>query len=46
MANLSDYSADIHKPYKEYLENREMFLDKDDAGDDDNEWLKDLGLLD
>lgn len=47
MANLSDYSADIHKPYKEYLENREMFLDKqDDIDDDDNEWLKDLGLLD
>ena len=46
MANLSDYSADIHKPYKEYLENREMFLSKDDADDDDNEWLKDLGLLD
>lgn len=47
MANLSDYSADIHKPYKEYLENREMFLDKqDDTDDDDNEWLKDLGLLD
>ena len=46
MANLSDYSADIHKPYKEYLENREMFLNKDDADDDDNEWLKDLGLLD
>lgn len=46
MANLSDYSADIHKPYKEYLENREMFLNKDDTDDDDNEWLKDLGLLD
>lgn len=45
MANLSDYSADIHKPYKEYLENREMFLNKD--GEEDNEeWLKELGLLD
>lgn len=44
MANLSDYSADIHKPYKEYLENREMFLDKTDD-DNDTEWLKELGLM-
>ena len=45
MANLSDYSAKIHKPYAEYLENREMFLDKQDNTDDDEEWLKDLGLV-
>ena len=48
MANLSDYSADIHKPYKEYLENREMFLDEENKSttEDDSEWLKDLGLID
>ena len=45
MANLSDYSAKIHKPYAEYLENREMFLDKQDNTDDDEEWLKDLKEL-
>ena len=45
MANLRDYSAKIHKPYAEYLENREMFLDKQDNTDDDEEWLKDLGLV-
>lgn len=47
MANLSEYSANIHKPYAEYLENREMFLnnDNDTADDDDAEWLKDLGLV-
>lgn len=45
MANLSDYSAKIHKPYAEYLENREMFLDKQDNTDDDEEWLKELGLI-
>lgn len=48
MANLSDYSADIHKPYKEYLENREMFLNEENKSttdDNDNSWLKDLGLI-
>lgn len=45
MANLSDYSADLHKPYKEYLENREMFMNKIDDTDDDTEWLKALGLV-
>lgn len=45
MANLSDYSANIHKPYAEYLENREMFLNKTDDTDDDEEWMKDLADL-
>lgn len=47
MANLSDYSAKIHKPYAEYLENKEMFLNKQDDADDDDEdlsWMN--GLLD
>lgn len=44
MANLSDYSANIHKPYAEYLENREMFLNKTDNADDE-EWMKDLADL-
>jgi len=44
MANLSDYSANIHKPYAEYLENREMFLNKTDDTDDE-EWMKDLADL-
>ena len=47
MANLSEYSANIHKPYAEYLENREMFLNNDSniSDDDDESWLKDLGLV-
>ena len=45
MANLSEYSANIHKPYAEYLENREMFLNKTDDTDDDEEWMKDLADL-
>ena len=45
MSNLSDYSAKIHKPYAEYLENREMFLNKTDDTDDDEEWMKDLADL-
>ena len=45
MANLSDYSAKIHKPYAEYLENRELFLNKTDDTDDDEEWMKDLADL-
>lgn len=45
MANLSEYSAKIHKPYAEYLENKQMFLNKqNDADDDDMSWLE--GLLD
>jgi hypothetical protein len=48
MANLSDYSSKLHKPYAEYLENREMFLDEENKStdEDDGAWLKDLGLLD
>jgi hypothetical protein len=48
MANLSDYSSKLHKPYAEYLENREMFLNEENKStdEDDGAWLKDLGLLD
>lgn len=48
MANLSEYSSKIHKPYAEYLENREMFLNEENKSttdDDDDSWLKDLGLI-
>ena len=48
MANLSEYSANLHKPYAKYLEEREMFLDEDNKttsnDDDDISWLE--GLLD
>lgn len=46
-AVLSGYSAKIHKPYAEYLEQRDMFKNKVDdsnVGEDDMEWLE--GLLD
>lgn len=41
-ANLSGYSRKLHKPYDEYLKNKDMF--KDEVEEDDNEWLKELGL--
>ena len=45
MANLSDYSAKLHKPYAKYLENKEMFLNNQDNNDDDDmSWMD--GLLD
>lgn len=51
MANLSEYSANIHKPYAEYLENLNMFKTEQNntnaqTQDDDNDlsWLD--GLLD
>lgn len=44
MANLSEYSAKLHKPYAEYLENQNMFKDNDNASNSDNDdsWLMDL----
>jgi hypothetical protein len=29
MANLSEYSANLHKPYAKYLEEREIFLNEE-----------------
>lgn len=43
-AVLSGYSRALHKPYNEYLENKEMFQNKDDE-DELIQELKDLGLL-
>ena len=43
MANLSEYSANIHKPYAEYLENKQMFVNEQNNTDDDMSWLE--GLL-
>ena len=44
MANLSEYSAKLHKPYAEYLENQNMFKDSDNVSnsDDDLSWLNEL----
>ena len=36
MANLSDYSANIHKPYKKYLEDLKLFTFTDDDGEEGN----------
>lgn len=49
MNNLSGYSAKLHKPYKEYLESRDMFKTRENATitkseEDDMGWL--TGLLD
>jgi hypothetical protein len=43
-ANLSGYSANLHKPYKEYLDNLNMFKnkDKDEITEDDMSWLAEL----
>ena len=45
-ANLSGYSAKLHLPYKEYLESREMFLNKEkeenQEEDTDLNWLREL----
>lgn len=43
-AVLSGYSRALHKPYNEYLENKEMFQNNDDE-DELTQELKDLGLL-
>ncbi len=43
LANLCGYSAKIHKPYKEYLDNLDMFKNqKEEIQDEDLSWLKDL----
>jgi len=48
MNTLSGYSAKLHKPYKEYLEARDLFKNKENESEkveeDDMEWLN--GLLD
>lgn len=43
-AVLSGYSRASHKPYNEYLENKEMFQNKDNE-DELTQELKDLGLI-
>ena len=43
-AVLSGYSRALHKPYNEYLENKEMFQNKDNE-DELTQELKDLGLI-
>lgn len=42
-AVLSGYSRNLHRPYNEYLENKEMFQNKDDDGITQD--LIDLGLI-
>lgn len=44
-AVLSGYSRALHKPYNEYLENKEMFQNKDDSDDELTQELQDLGLI-
>lgn len=44
-AVLSGYSRALHKPYNEYLENKEMFQNKDNDEDELMQELKDLGLI-
>jgi RecB family exonuclease len=44
-ATLSGYSANLHKPYKEYLDARDMFKNKKEKEtdeDDDLSWLNEL----
>lgn len=43
-ATLSEYSPKMHKPYKEYLDNKNMFKDDEDVEDDINDILLELGL--
>jgi len=44
-ANLSGYSALIHMPYKKYLEELDMFKNKDNKADEDDlSWME--GLMD
>ena len=44
MANLSEYSSALHKPYAKYLEEREMFLNEENKTTTDDEDI--LSLLD
>ena len=43
LSELCGYSISQHKPYKEYIDELNMF--KDDSDNNDEEWLKDLGLV-
>ena len=50
LSELCGYSISQHKPYKEYIDELNMFKDNNDADntDDDEEWLKglkELGLV-
>lgn len=47
LSELCGYSISQHKPYKEYIDELNMFKDNNDSDDtdDDEEWLKDLGLV-
>jgi hypothetical protein len=48
LSELCGYSISQHKPYKEYLDELNMFKDdiESTTEDDDTEWLKSLGLID
>jgi hypothetical protein len=40
---LSSYSTKHHRPFREYMENRELFINKESENEDDDlNWLKDL----
>lgn len=43
-ANLCGYSAEHHKPYAQYLENRDMFKDKEVEEVPKDDWMSELGL--
>ena len=43
-ANLSGYSANLHKPYAEYLEKRKNRIESADSKEDDLLWME--GLMD
>ena len=47
LSELCGYSISQHKPYKEYIDEINIFKDNNDADDtdDDEEWLKNLGLV-
>lgn len=47
LSELCGYSISQHKPYKEYIDELNMFKDDvtTDDTDDDEEWMKDLGLI-
>ena len=44
LSELCGYSISQHKPYKEYIDELNMFKDDSDNDDDDMAWLKELGL--
>ena len=43
-ANLCGYSAEQHKPYGQYLSDREMFKDKEEEEVDSSDWMDELNL--